>query len=302
MPQAPQSLHDDPVTRALNWPPWSAHAAGPGEWRLAAPRAGLPEIHARRCDHWLDWDAWPPEPAATETSPPTADLWATLLTCQRLPPQVKLVLRPSDRRPVVQAEIDLDADSDPTAAIHATLSDTAAACCPGPVAPDGAGASAAASACGAPVPGEPPADDLAAACAACGWPFNVRDNGVIAVALEVPGRGYHALLERNVNQLPVARVDLAGLGPLAPVCRRAIAFLLFRAAAEFRLVRAWGTRAKNTTKVGLEVALPEPVAPPFLGQAFEALSVACRFIGREVTALTDAGLARAYLLSQGWGR
>jgi len=137
--------------------------------------------------------------------------------------------------------------------------------------------------------------DLAALCAAARWPFNAREDGMLAVSLEVTGGFQQATVVVDAADGVVVRTPiLDGEVPSAAACRDALGLLLLRACGVFRMVRAVVDAASGAVR--FEVVLGAQPTADELARALSALSVAWRLAAREARVLaTDADVAQAYL-------
>mgnify|MGYP001563304161 CR=1 FL=1 len=97
------------------------------------------------------------------------------------------------------------------------------------------------------------------------------------------------------------RAELAETAGLEASAREAAALLLLTTAGATRLARAYADREASGVPVGFEVVLSAPVAQAEIGHALGALSSACSICRRELAALRDGRVARAYLAVNGRG-
>jgi len=143
-----------------------------------------------------------------------------------------------------------------------------------------------------------PENELAVLCSEIGVGFTTRDDGALSVelpgAVGVCGR---ARLEQPSGAARGfrAELDLGECGGLGPESLEALGVLLLAASATVRLGRAVVRSGPDGEVAGVEVHWPGGVNPQALEHALGALAAAGRFFGREVNALRDQSVARAYL-------
>ena len=199
------------------------------------------------------------------------------------------------RRVEVRAEIPLDAELDLEQQIDAAVRgfDRASAAvrrtAPEPGPPQGSQPDAEAAR---------PGDELAAWCSEIGVAVTTRDDGALSV--ELPGAAGvcgRARLERSsgVGRGFRAGLDLCECGGLGPESLEALGVLLLAASGTVRLGRAVVRPGPDGEVAGVEVQWPGGVTPQALEHALGALAAAGRFFGREVNAICDQSVARAYL-------
>ncbi len=142
-------------------------------------------------------------------------------------------------------------------------------------------------------------EDLAALCRDSGWVARARDAGRLDVDLDVPGAVHQAVVERRadgavVMATPILDTALTGVQAASVTCRRALALLLLRTCGAVRIVRAVAT-VDDAVPARLEVVHRRPTVPE-LGDAFAALSIACRLAAAEAAVLWhDETAASSYL-------
>ena len=149
-----------------------------------------------------------------------------------------------------------------------------------------------------------PLDELAALCSGSGVAFSTRDDGALSVELPgVAGVCGHARLEqpRGAGGGFRAGLVLGECGGLGPEPMEALGVLLLSASATVRLVRAVVRPGPDGEMAGVEVEWPGSVNDRALEHALGALAAAGRFFGREVNAICDQVVARAYLDSSALG-
>lgn len=146
--------------------------------------------------------------------------------------------------------------------------------------------------------------DLPALCAELGMAFTERDDGALSVELPgVAGLCGHARLEPASRTGGGFRAWLA-LGPcgeLGPESREALGVLLLSASATVRLARAVVRPGDEGEMAGVEVQWPTVANARALEHALGALAAGGRYFGREVNALCDPSVARAYLDTKALG-
>ena len=205
---------------------------------------------------------------------------------------VKFTCRPG-RRVELRAEIPLDAELDLEQQIDAAVCGF-----------DRAGAALRRAVPGPAPKSQPDAEpagpgvDLAALCAEIGVTFTTRDDGALSV--EVPaasGVCGHARLA------PASRagggfragLELGECNGLGPESQEALGVLLLSASATVRLARAVVRPGADGEMVGVEVYWPTATHARALEHALGSLARAERYFGREVNAICDRSVARAYL-------
>jgi hypothetical protein len=149
---------------------------------------------------------------------------------------------------------------------------------------------------------EAPLPDIAQLCTEAGWPFTSRAEGRVAVPLESGDVPATAIVACDATRTIRVAVDILECEVLDNVSRRAIGLLLERLCDCVRLVRTAVVNKEEAVTVRLEVALDAWATATELAYAFGALSVACRWGGREFEALQDAGIAKEFLAGTKTGR
>lgn len=147
------------------------------------------------------------------------------------------------------------------------------------------------------------AADVGALCRGCDWPAREVGDGRWLCELDTRDASAQATVERLGSGVRVA-CDLPPVdAEIDPLCRRALADFLLRAAAMLRLARPLAGDARGVgramraeTVLGFEVTLDTGCTPARLGHALSALTLAYRLCSREAAVLArDAATARAYL-------
>lgn len=148
-------------------------------------------------------------------------------------------------------------------------------------------------------PGQSMGCDLLRLCHEAGWPFAERSAERLVVDLEVPDGFYQAILEKRMSRVHVW-VELIACESLPQQCRQALGILLLTA-CRIVMVRATAEEREDRTTARFEVVFASPPCAAELAHALSALSVACRFFGREAKVLQqDEVVASEYLALQGW--
>ena len=115
------------------------------------------------------------------------------------------------------------------------------------------------------------------------------------VALDVPGVFLQASVASHLGEWRI-HVELARLGVLTALVRRALGYLLLNSCGMVRLARATAVAFEDDrTSIGFEVRLDLPLSAVELDHALSSLSAAARLCGREVNALCVERLATTYL-------
>jgi len=130
-----------------------------------------------------------------------------------------------------------------------------------------------------------------------GWKVTTRDGGQMGIELDAPGLMNQAFLEERGGE-PLVAIELLRGTALSIPSQRAIGRFLLGLTGRLRLAR--GAVRSDPEAIRLEVAVPfgPPASTQELDLALEALSLACRLSSREVRALGQEPLARAYLAHQ----
>jgi len=139
------------------------------------------------------------------------------------------------------------------------------------------------------------AADLRRLLSEAGWECAEGKGQEIAVPLDVPGAPYRAAVRSRARGGPWIGVEVAAAGTLGPVARRALGRLLLVGTGLVRLVRAAAATTEAGESARLEVILRVSPSAAELDFALEALSVACRSLGREAKVLAREEVAGAYL-------
>ncbi len=143
---------------------------------------------------------------------------------------------------------------------------------------------------------------LASLCAEAGWEVLERPDGVVAVRLGV---------EEGFHQATVGNADSGSLSVWAELAVRdswpseswqALGAFLLQACAHLKTVRpAVRTLDSGEAAAGFEVVPGPGAGPEGLGRAFSALSAACNLTRKEVRALREEEVGKAYLaMLRGW--
>jgi hypothetical protein len=143
------------------------------------------------------------------------------------------------------------------------------------------------------------ATHLAELCAEAGWPATLRSSGEAIVAIEGRHATYQARLALAADRSLHAVVTFDDARPGTPLGRAAMAALLLRLSATVRLVKGAVVRHGDEVHPGIAAACVPPRTAADIGRVLGALTVGCALAGREVRALADEGLARAYLAQGG---
>jgi len=143
------------------------------------------------------------------------------------------------------------------------------------------------------------AAELPALCAAAGWPSAPRNEGRIAVQLEVP-HGYAQAIVAWDDGLR-ATVDLYRTEhSLSPSSRQAIAVMLLQLGGTARAVRPAVHSESGRDLLVLQAYLgPHPSARE-LDRILSGLSVAAGMCQREIGLLSDEKISSRYLSARGW--
>jgi hypothetical protein len=145
-------------------------------------------------------------------------------------------------------------------------------------------------------PGVAGAVALSDLCRESGWAFVEREEGRLAVELDVPGAFQQAAVEPHGGGVVVAVPVLEAAAAPSSVCEQAVGVLLLRVCGIVRMARVVAEARNGYAPARFEVVFGSPPCAAELTHAFAALSVACRIAGREASVLwRDEGIARAYL-------
>jgi hypothetical protein len=240
-----------------------------------------------RVDGWLVLQA-PPSPATTTRTP-----WEALAAAAGCPGNAKCVMAPEGHRIELRVDVPIEPGIDLESRERAAREslDRLAVCVEAGVGHASPDARAAPGAEG---------DSLEALASELSWPVVRRAPGRFAVDLRVPGRFCQAVLQPQGAGGYRARVELAALWDADAAVRGALATMFLTLADAVRFARSAAETVDGRTSVFLEVDLQPDVTVPELHHALAALSMAARLAGREASALTDVGVARAYLAARGW--
>ncbi len=141
--------------------------------------------------------------------------------------------------------------------------------------------------------------DTLALCAEAGWPAKAHGDEVM-IPLEVDNAFFQAVVHRDGHGQLVLHVEVGRVSAVSDVCRRAIELLQRMIARGVSMVRTGTRNMGGIISCYLEVAVPIAVRPVQWAEALSALSVACDLCWREVEALREDEIARAYLNAQCW--
>ncbi|MEE8141981.1 MAG: hypothetical protein V3T77_02670 [Planctomycetota bacterium] len=149
----------------------------------------------------------------------------------------------------------------------------------------------------------PRTTDLPSLCREAGWPFEERDEGKLAVTLEVASGHWSAQvapLEDNTGV--VVSVELARTEKIKALCRHAAGKFLISSGGALRGVRPVVRGVRPVVQNGgsvqtvlLEARLESSPHPGDLHNALSACSVGCRLCANEVIELFDEECSRAFL-------
>jgi hypothetical protein len=140
-----------------------------------------------------------------------------------------------------------------------------------------------------------PVPDIATLCLESGWHFEQRSDGSLVIDLDVSGFYVSAVVEARVSGIAVEACIVPRLLD-ADVRRTAVATLLLRANAAFRMVRAVFRSVAEQSQALLEAPLPADASAAELSRALGAVAVAARHCSAEAQMLAaDERLASAYM-------
>jgi hypothetical protein len=138
-------------------------------------------------------------------------------------------------------------------------------------------------------------DDLARLCAEAGWPVARGSTGRLRVDLDAGIGVFTAHLEAVDSTAFRALVELTDLAAYSSSSRHAVARLLLAIGAFVHSVKGVFVERGGAELAALGAAVPWPRSVLALDRSLSALAVACGLVGREVPALRDEGLSRAYV-------
>lgn len=128
-----------------------------------------------------------------------------------------------------------------------------------------------------------------------GWPFTERSEGNFMVELDTRAGFHQALIKTGQDGFRRTSVELAVWEAPAPASRDALAVMLLTAAGMIRMVRPILNDSGERVTAGFEICFSPGASPSVLDRGFSSLSIACRFCGREASALNNPKIAGEYL-------
>jgi hypothetical protein len=290
----------EPFRDALEGAGWRVKERDCGrEGAMSLIARNAPAIGATVDDGWLLLETTVDVKTPAPDRSAGLDLWGLLNESRSLPPGAKVAIPWGSGRTVLRDEIPLECFADPSARLAQGASDISIA---HDRLLDGSGGSDARPA-QATLP-ESAADreeaaHLARLCAEAGWAATQRENGTVAVTLEVGEAYYQAHVAAVPNGGVSVLVELGSVAATSDASREALALFLLICAAAVRMVRPFLGSGEGCFRVGFEVVGASWPSPGWLDHAFAALSVVCRIAGREVTALADDRVATGFLKTCG---
>jgi hypothetical protein len=260
-------------------------AAGPQRWSVLLPEE-LVDTELRLVDGWLSFESAPPSGVER------CSAWELLRANALLDGLAKFALGPGRAR-VLKAEVPAFDASDLPSRVRGICRGFARA---GSVLTGPAGVRGDSLATSEPVLASPSlGGTLGALCAEAGWSFTERNPDRLMVGLDVPGVFLQASVAAHLGECRIS-VELARLGVLTALVRRALGYLLMNACGMVRFARATAAAFEDDrTSIGFEVRLELPLSAVELDHALSSLSAAARLCGREVNALCVERLATTYL-------
>lgn len=292
---------------------------GRGRWKVSLSNGARLQVDAALDEEWCDLNAAIPG-MTKQSGTARKDLWGLLSRNREMPPGVRVVLPPGERNPRLDAEIAIDGDDVPEAALTRRLQGlkTAAGILrrkPRPEGveksgrPENAGAveksgrsEYAASAGNAEGPDEAAMTRLADLLADAGWEPTASVPNRIAVKLDAPGKACYAhatLADWGGARFAIDFDDIDGRQEQSDATRAAAAMLVLRVAAAVRLARPFRTTGENPV-VGFEVVGSTAPTATWCENALCSLSMACRLCAAEARAVRNQSVAMEYLQSCGW--
>jgi len=264
-----------------------ARALGPGRWEFDLENGKPLPVTTRIEDEWLVLRATPP----LETR--AAVLWRLARLNAEAAGGARIALSPARESAYLEACIALDEDVDIARRVDEAL---------------GGIANASAALEGVPRAGtgsyhsvpSAPERGWAALVAEAGWVCKERPGGKVAVDLEAPAGLYRADLGVREESGVEITVDFVAVPSLSATTRAALGLLLLTASSVLRLGRGAATSGEDRDGLSYRVSFASTPSATEMSHALSACSLACRWFGRELKALTDERLAQAYLEIRGW--
>jgi hypothetical protein len=145
-------------------------------------------------------------------------------------------------------------------------------------------------------------EEVSKTCAQAGWQCAKRDNGQLAVPLELSDDfcQAQAIIRREREVSFIADILALDARSKLASCLEAVDVLLLRASARTPMVRAIAQTNGKVT-FGAESFVVGPFSQEHIHHALCALSTFCQHTRKEVKALhEDQGIAEAYLEIHGW--
>jgi hypothetical protein len=137
-------------------------------------------------------------------------------------------------------------------------------------------------------------DDIAQLCAEAGWPAAGGAAGGLRIDLD-SGVGSAAYLDRKNSAALRMIVELADVADYSRTSLEAVGLVLLAVSASVRSVKGLLVEREGAECAALATAAPWPNSAAALNRSLSALAVACQAVWREVPALRDESLARAYV-------
>jgi hypothetical protein len=138
------------------------------------------------------------------------------------------------------------------------------------------------------------ADDLTRLCVDAGWLATRGAAGELRIDLD-GGAGPAAYLDSDLSDALRVVIELGDLSGYSPASRRSVGLILLAVSASVRSVKGLLVERDGAECAALATAAPWPGSATALDRSLSALAVARQAVWREVSALRDESLARAYI-------
>jgi hypothetical protein len=144
------------------------------------------------------------------------------------------------------------------------------------------------------------AERFASLCVEAGWAPATKVSGEVALELTTDCGVFEAQLDSSAGSGIRLLVRLFDIRAYSNVCFEAAGLFLLVASARVRSIKGVIAAGNQAEFFGVAAASEVPRSPGALSRSLQALTVACRLVGREMQALQNETLAREYLAL--WGR
>jgi hypothetical protein len=262
---------------------------GWGTWVLKCGSNGSENAECRLRDGWLVLR----QPLQQGTK--EFDLWELLLSGGRVRGNSKVILRPSDRKLFLGADLPVD-DVEIKAVLKSCRNAVSALAEANEVIEHIQNGSAPVTRRGSTKKRRDLSAELRELCEEAGRPFSERDDGRLMIELKDVTQGYYqAALEARSKRDYRTSVQMARYQSPSGEVQRALAVFCLNANGTIRFARAALNKNEDGLSSLFEVRFSGRPSVVMLNHALAALSAACSYCGQELRVLGDETTARKFL-------